>query len=107
MFFPFHKSVFFRFYVTENVDFPGHTFYAWAMELLLMFILSGVFLAYFKRFRSKSFGMKKTTRMKSGDHIALTALWLIFPLRFLCETFTAGVYQNGSPFFNSIGAFFN
>ncbi|MBQ3690279.1 MAG: (Fe-S)-binding protein [Bacteroidales bacterium] len=107
MFFPFQKSVFFRYYVTENADFPGHTFYAWAMELLLMFVLSGVFLAYFKRFRSKSFGMKKTTRMKYGDHIALTALWLIFPLRFLCETFSAGVYQNGSPFFNAIGAFFN
>lgn len=107
MFFPFQKSVFFRYYVTENVDFPGHTFYAWAMELLLMFVLSGVFLAYFKRFRSKSFGMKKTTKMKYGDHIALTALWLIFPLRFLCETFTAGVYQNGSPFFNAIGAWFD
>ena len=107
MFYPFQKSIFFRYYVTENTDFPGHTFYAWAMELLLMFVLSGVFLAYFKRFSSKSFGMKKTTRMRYGDHIALTALWLIFPLRFLCETFSAGVYANGSPFFNAVGEWFH
>lgn len=102
-FFPFQHSIFYRYYVTEPTDFAGHTFFAWFMEILLMFVLSGVFLAYFKRFRSKSFGMKKTTKMRYGDHIALTALWLIFPLRFFCETVTAGVYDNGSPFFNAIG----
>ena len=103
MFFPFQHSVFFRYYVTDNVDFPGHVFFAYAMEILLFFVLSGVMLAYFKRFRSKAFGMKRTTRMRYGDRIGLTALWLIFPMRFLCETFTAGVYHNGSPIFNNIG----
>ena len=105
-FFPFHHSIFFRYYVTEPTDYVGHVFFEYAMEFLLLFVLSGVMLAYFKRFRSKSFGMKKTTRMRYGDHIALTALWLIFPLRFLCETFNAGIYGNGSPFFNGIGQFF-
>lgn len=103
MFFPFQHSVFFRYYVTDNVDFPGHVFFSYAMEILLFFVLSGVMLAYFKRFRSKAFGMKRTTRMRYGDRIGLTALWLIFPMRFLCETFTAGVYHNGSPIFNNIG----
>lgn len=106
MFFPFQESVFFRFYNTENADFPGHTFFSYAMEILLFFVLSGVLLAYFKRFRSKTFGMKRTTRMRYGDRIGLTALWLIFPMRFLCETFTAGVYHNGSPIFNAIGDWF-
>lgn len=103
MFFPFQHSVFFRYYVTDNVDFPGHVFFSYAMEILLFFVLSGVMLAYFKRFRSKAFGMKRTTRMRYGDRIGLTALWMIFPTRFLCETFTAGVYHNGSPIFNNIG----
>ncbi|MBR4265486.1 MAG: 4Fe-4S dicluster domain-containing protein [Bacteroidales bacterium] len=106
MFFPFQHSIFFRYYVTEPVDFPGHVFFSYAMEILLFFVLSGVMLAYFKRFRSKTFGMKRTTRMRYGDRIGLTALWLIFPTRFLCETFTAGVYHNGSPIFNSIGSAF-
>lgn len=106
MFFPFQHSVFFRYYVTDNVDFPGHVFFSYAMEILLFFVLSGVMLAYFKRFRSKAFGMKRTTRMRYGDRIGLTALWLIFPMRFLCETFTAGVYHNGSPIFNNIGEAF-
>lgn len=105
MLFPFQHSVFFRYYVTGQASFPGHAFFAWAMELLLIFVLSGVMLAYFKRFRSKAFGMKKTTRMRYFDKVALTALWLIFPLRFLCETFSAGVFHNGSPLFNSIGDF--
>ncbi len=103
MFFPFQHSIFFRYYVTEPTDFPGHAFFNYAMEILLFFVLSGVMLAYFKRFRSKTFGMKRTTRMRYGDRIGLTALWLIFPVRFLCETFTAGVYHNGSPIFNGIG----
>ncbi len=106
MFFPFQHSVFFRYYVTDNAQFPGHVFFAYAMEILLFFVLSGVMLAYFKRFRSKAFGMKRTTRMRYGDRIGLTALWLIFPMRFLCETFTAGVYHNGSPIFNNIGEAF-
>lgn len=106
-FFGLQKSIFFRYFVTEELSFPGHQFYAWAMEILLIFVLSGVFLAYFKRFRSKSFGMKRTTKMRYADKVILTALWLIFPTRFLCETFSAGVYHNGSPFFNLIGDFFN
>jgi len=58
--------------------------------------LSGVFLAYFKRFSKRSFGMKKTTKLQWRDYIALTSLWFIFPLRFLAESFTAGMYHNGS-----------
>ncbi|MCQ2973642.1 MAG: (Fe-S)-binding protein [Bacteroidales bacterium] len=103
--FPFQHSIFYRYFITEQTDFPGHVFFAYAMEFLLFYVLSGVLLAYFKRFKSKLFGMKKTTRMRYGDHIALTSLWLIFPTRFFCEICSAGIYANGSPIFNAIGAF--
>ncbi|MEN6455664.1 MAG: (Fe-S)-binding protein [Prolixibacteraceae bacterium] len=94
--FPFWKSIFFRF--AEQAPATGFTarFFAATTDFLLLFILSGVFLAYYKRFNSRLFGMKKTTQMKTGDRIALSALWLIFPLRLAAESITAGLHQNGS-----------
>jgi len=94
--FPFWKSIFFRY--AEQAPAAGFTekFLAALMDLLLLIILSGVLLAYYKRFNSRGFGMKKTTKLKAGDRIALTALWLIFPLRLAAESITAGLHQNGS-----------
>ncbi len=93
---PAWKAIFFRYFVTE----PSNTFsgkiLAASMDLLLLFVLSGVVLAYYKRLNSRSFGMKKTTQLKTGDRIALSALWLIFPLRFLAESISAGIHHNGS-----------
>ena len=104
--FPFHMPLFFRYYVHENSDFYLSGTFSFAMDLLLLFVLSGVGLALFKRFRSKLFGMKKTTSLKSGDKIALISLWAIFPLRFFAESFTAGIYHNGSFLTQSSGNFF-
>ena len=73
------------------------------MDILLLFVLSGVLLAYYKRINSRIFGMRKTTRLKVGDQIALTALWLIFPLRFLSESISAGIHHNGSIISQPIG----
>ena len=86
--FPFWKSIFFRF--AEQIPLTGFTgqFFAALTDFLLLLILSGVMLAYYKRFNSRLFGMKKTTKMKAGDRIALTALWLIFPLRLAAESVT-------------------
>ena len=92
---PFHKAVFFRFYNTSDTFFLSETF-AFVMDLLLMFVLSGLMLAIIKRFKKRLFGLRRTTRMKSGDHIALTSLWLIFPLRLFAESNTAAIYGNGS-----------
>jgi Fe-S oxidoreductase len=94
--FPFWKSIFFRY--AEQAPLVGFTgkFFAAVMDFLLLFILSGVLLAYYKRFNSRLFGMKKTTKMKAGDRIALAALWLIFPLRLMAESITAGIHHNGS-----------
>lgn len=94
--FPFWKSIFFRYAEqAPAVGFSGK-FFAALTDFLLIFILSGVFLAYYKRFNSRLFGMKKTTKMKAGDRIALSALWLIFPSRLAAESITAGIHHNGS-----------
>jgi Fe-S oxidoreductase len=76
------------------------------MDLILAFILSGLLLAIIKRFYSRIVGMKKTTRLKITDRIALTSLWLIFPSRLLAESFTSAIYGNGSFLTGSLGAWF-
>ncbi len=98
-----YKAIFFRYFVTEpEVTLSGKILAA-SMDLLLVFVLSGVLLAYYKRINRRIFGMKKTTRLKAGDRIALSALWLIFPLRFMAESVSAGIHQNGSIFSQPTG----
>ncbi|HNX54928.1 MAG TPA: (Fe-S)-binding protein [Prolixibacteraceae bacterium] len=93
---PVYKAIFMRYFVTQPTITLGGKILAATMDLLLVFVLSGVMLAYYKRFNSKTFGMKKTTQLKTGDRIALTALWFIFPLRFVAECVSAGIHHNGS-----------
>jgi Fe-S oxidoreductase len=93
---PAYKAIFMRYFVTEPATTLSGKILAASMDLLLLFVLSGVMLAYYKRLNSRLFGMKKTTRLKTGDRIALTALWLIFPLRFFAESVSAGIHHNGS-----------
>lgn len=93
---PVYKAIFMRYFVTQPTITLGGKILAATMDLLLVFVLSGVMLAYYKRFNSKTFGMKKTTQLKTGDRIALTALWFIFPLRFAAECVSAGIHHNGS-----------
>ena len=91
---PPYLHVFFRFFYPEESFRFHHGFnYAFLMDLLLIFVLSGVVLAVFKRLRSKALGMKKTTKHTAGDRVALSVLWLIFPARLLAETVTCGLYQ--------------
>jgi len=104
---PPQESIFFRFFVLEKPDTMLMKTFAFLMDFILLFILSGVILAYIKRFRAKVFGMKKTTNLNFFDKLALSSLWLIFPLRFLAETFTAGLYNNGSFISNSFGKLFS
>jgi len=66
----------------------------------------GVNHCHSKRFKSKIVGMKKTTRLKTIDRIALISLWLIFPLRLLAESFNAGLYDTGGFLTNNLGHFF-
>ncbi len=102
--FPFFLPIFFRYFVHGHHSFVVSGFFSSLMDLLLLFVLSGVGLAFYKRFNSKVFGMKKATRLKSGDKLALISLWFIFPLRFAAEILSAGVYHNGGIITQPLGS---
>ncbi len=101
-----YKAIFFRFFNPEHGRMGLEAVYGFLMDLILVFILSGLFLAVTKRFYSKVVGMKKTTRLKVTDKIALISLWLIFPSRLLAESFTCGAYGTGSFLTGSLGTWF-
>jgi Fe-S oxidoreductase len=83
------------FFEVEKV--PG--FFRFIMDLLLIYVLSGLLLAWIKRKKSKWFGMRRTSEYQLTDKIALTSLWLIFPMRLMAESLTAGYYGSGGGFF--------
>lgn len=99
-----YKAIFFRFFNPEHGRMGFEAVYGFLMDLILVFILSGLLLAIIKRFYSKAVGMKKTTKLKLTDKIALTSLWLIFPSRLLAESFTSGAYGTGSFLTGSLGS---
>ena len=83
--------IFYRFFVWIN---PGHvtlrgSFFFFLMDFFLLYVLTGVGMAIFKRFRSIVLGMRHTTKPSLADRVALYSLWMIFPLRLLAESFTA------------------
>ena len=96
--------IFFQYYVHEW--FPGERFMTNLMDFLLLYVLTGVLLAYFKRINSKIFGIKKTTKLKPLDRVALISLWFIFPMRLLAESATAALYGNGGFLTNTVGQLF-
>ena len=73
------------------------------MDALLLFVLSGLVAAVVKRFRPSVYGMKRTTDHTLGDKLALSALWCIFPLRLLAESFNSAIYDSGSFLTGSLG----
>lgn len=98
---PLQGHVFFRYFAT---GLPHKPIFAFIMDLLLLFVLSGVALAWGKRFFSKRMGMRRTTKHMLGDRIALSALWFIFPARLLAESTTCALYEGGGFLTGTIGA---
>ena len=98
-----YKAIFFRFFNPDHGRMGFEAAYGFLMDLILAFILSGLLLAVIKRFYSRIVGMRKTTRLKITDRIALTSLWLIFPSRLLAESFTCGAYGTGSFLTGTLG----
>jgi Fe-S oxidoreductase len=101
-----YKAIFFRFFNPEHGRMGFEAAYGFLMDLILAFILSGLLLAVSKRFYSKVVGMKKTTRLRLSDKVALTALWLIFPSRLLAESFSSAINGTGSFLTGSLGTWF-
>jgi len=100
---PFYP-IFFKFFVHDRSNIPFSKFFTFAMDFILLFVLSGVLLAMTKRFYSKFFGMKKTTKMKLYDKLALTSLWFIFPFRLIAESSTSGIHHTGSFLTDGLGS---
>ncbi|HLN56666.1 MAG TPA: (Fe-S)-binding protein [Bacteroidales bacterium] len=101
---PPSRAIFFRFFNPEHGRMGFEAVYSFLMDLILAFILSGLILAIVKRFSSRVVGMKKTTKLKLLDKVALTALWMIFPSRLIAESLTSGAYATGSFLTGTIGS---
>jgi Fe-S oxidoreductase len=104
---PPYYPIFFKFFHQQPLAWEYASAFSFLMDLLLLYVLTGFVLAVYKRIRKRAFGMKKTTRQRPVDRIALTSLWLIFPLRLLAESFTSGLYHNGSFMTAPLGEFFS
>jgi Fe-S oxidoreductase len=101
-----YKAIFFRFFNPEYGQSGFGEIFSFLMDLILAFILSGLFLAIVKRFSTKVVGLKKATKLKKLDKVALSALWLIFPSRLIAESLTCGAYGTGSFLTGSLGYWF-
>ena len=89
---PLHAHVFYKFFAEPGANHGvSGEILTNVMDLLLLFVLSGVALAWFKRMRSRAMGMKRATKHTTGDRIALFALWFIFPARLLAESASSGL----------------
>jgi Fe-S oxidoreductase len=98
-----YYPIFLKFFIHDKLvlffevfSVPG--IFRFIMDFLLLFVLSGLVLALIKRRKSRWFGMKRTTAFQLTDFVSLTCLWLIFPMRLLAESFTAGYYGSGGGF---------
>jgi Fe-S oxidoreductase len=95
--------IFFNYFEPERSHHTLGPFFIFIMDFLLLFILSGVFLAWLKRVFTKWFGIKKNTKLFVLDKIALYSLWLIFPSRLWVESLNAANHNNGGFLTQSIG----
>jgi Fe-S oxidoreductase len=100
---PPYYPIFLKFFIHDKRVLPFEIFtvpgfFRFSMDLILVFIIFGLILALVKRRRSKWFGLKTTTHLQLTDKVAMTCLWLIFPLRLAAESFTAGAYGYGGGF---------
>lgn len=92
---PLQGHVFFKYFAALNGLNAHIAIFDFVMDLLLLFVLSGVTLAWYKRRNSAKLGMKRATQHIFFDKIALTALWFVFPVRLIAESITAGIYGGG------------
>jgi len=109
---PPYYPIFLKYFISDGrvlshelMSIPG--VFRLLMDIFLLFILTGLVLALIKRTSSHWFGLRKTTRHSFSDRVAITTLWLIFPLRLLAESFTAAQYHHGSFLTNNFGDLLN
>lgn len=106
----FYISIFFNYFEPRSPHIQHHEFdslMANIMDLLLIYVLSGLILAMVKSVWSKPLGMKRTTKLNLTDRVAKFSLWAIFPLRLLAESSTSAIYENGGFLISFIGSAFS
>ena len=103
---PFWLGVFFNYFIRDFHTPVGRAFVD-VMDFLLLYILSGILIAFIKSVHSRIVGMKKATKLKLPDIILRYALWLIFPLRLIAESVTAAITGNGGFLTQSLGDLIN
>jgi Fe-S oxidoreductase len=103
---PFWLGVFFNFFV-RDYDVPVGRALAHTMDFLLLYVLSGVLLAFIKSTRARIVGLTKNTHLKLIDVVLRNTLWLIFPLRLIAESVTAAIAGNGGFMTQSLGDMIN
>lgn len=86
-----YYPIFFNYFVSENEATLRGAVLFFLMDFFLLLVLSGIALAIIKRFRSRLFGMRRTTKPAALDLIGLYSLWSIFPLRLIAESLTADI----------------
>ncbi len=101
---PPYKAIFFKFFNPDHGSSGFEAVYSFWMDLILAFILSGLVLAVLKRLSSGVVGMKRTTKLRWTDKVAMISLWMIFPSRLLAESFTSAEHGTGSFLTGSLGA---
>lgn len=99
---PFWVAIFYRYFVHEHT-FKGAMMFANTMDILLMFVLSGVLLAFTKMIFKRVVGMRRVTKHVIFDRFAKFSLWFIFPLRLMSECITAALYGNGGFITQALG----
>ncbi len=90
-----YYPIFFRYFVMKTESTVGGSVFFFLMDVFLLMVLSGVTLAMIKRVRRRMFGMRRTTHLQWTDQVGTYALWCIFPLRFLAESFTSHISGGG------------
>jgi Fe-S oxidoreductase len=101
-----YYPIFLKFFEPIPPVFRFDKVFNFLMDFSLALVLSGVLLAITKRFALSLFGLKHATNHSRGDKIALTVLWLIFPLRLIAESLSSSIYNNGSFLTGSLGKVF-
>jgi Fe-S oxidoreductase len=99
--------IFFNYFEPNKHGIEYGSFFTFMMDFLLLVVLVSVVFALIKRFYSRLFGMKKTTKLMIADQFALYSLWAIFPARLLAESLNAAHYNNGGFMTQTLGDFFN
>jgi len=101
---PVWFAIFFRYFESSAQPFLMSGVFAFLMDAILLFILTGVAMAWFKRIRSRAMGLANTTQHAAFDRVAVTFIWLIFPVRLIAESLTCGAFGGGSFLTGSLGS---